>query len=1067
MGTTKKYWTGLNDLHDTQEFRESAENEFPKDLAIDEFLGNEKLSETSSSRRDFLKFMGFSLTAASLAACETPVIKSIPYVEKPQDIIPGVANHYASTYYDGQDYGNIMVKTREGRPIFIKPNKSKAFSGGINARINASVLGLYDGARLQAPLLNKNVSSWADLDAAVISALAASTNIRLLTSTIISPSFQRAIDAFISARPGAKHVTYDAVSYAGIRKANTVGFGVAIIPTYDFSKAKAIVSVGADFLNSWLLPTVFTSQYAATRNPASSWMSKHIQIEANLSLAGSNADERYAVKPSAYGAMVAAIYNSVANKLGQGASITVSGEVNQTAADRAAEALVAAKGESLLVCGSNESAVQELVNATNVLLGNYGSTIDLSTPVHLFKGDDAAMTELVNEMNTGSVDFLLVHGVNPSYSWVEADKFRAGLSKVKFSISTSLYEDETASLCSAVAPDRHYLESWNDFNPSGSRIDLAQPVISPLFDSRQAGESLLRWAGIPTDYYTWIRSTINPAYTPLDLETDQSWNMGLYNGTLASGSVSAGSPANPVFTDTAADASGRILAPAAGWEVLLYQKTAIGAGNQTNNPWLQELPDPISKVTWDNYIAMCPSDVEEGGYNYFISQEQPASLATVTVNGISVTLPVIAQPGQAKGCLSIAIGYGRGANGEKVGKAAFQTEEGGDFSKDENGNPVSVGRNVFGFASVRNGEVVYYNSGEIVKSDGTYPLACTQIHHTLMDRTGVLKETDLNTYSTEKAKAKGQASYNIAPGLVVHEDVNADGVIDSRDKKSTRAFDLWHAHPVEAVGHRWGMTIDLNGCIGCGACVTACHLENNVPVVGKDEVRRARDMHWMRIDRYYSSAMTKERGKEEGLGKIDMYSAMERPEDQPRTVHMPMMCQHCNHAPCETVCPVVATTHSNEGLNQMTYNRCIGTRYCANNCPFKVRRFNWFNYQAYKKFKNVNPAQDELTRMVLNPDVTVRSRGVMEKCSMCVQRIQQGKLAAKKESRPVEDQDVVTACAEACPTHAITFGDLNSKTARIAGVAEDVRAYHALEEIGVQPNIFYLTKVRNTESNEA
>lgn len=1067
MGNTKKYWTGLNDLHDTPEFRESAENEFPKDLAIDEFLGNEKLRETSSNRRDFLKFMGFSLTAATLAACETPVIKSIPYVEKPQDIIPGVANHYASTYYDGQDYGNIMVKTREGRPIFIKPNRTNPFAGGINARINASVLGLYDGARLQSPLLNKQAASWADLDGAALNALSASANPRILTSTVISPSLQRAIDAFVAARPGTRHIVYDTISYSGIRKANLAGFGVALIPSYDFSKAKAIVSVGADFLNSWLLPTVFTTQYGATRNPASPWMSRHIQIEANLSLAGSNADERYTLRPSAYGSMVAAIYKAVAARLGQSVSVSVSGDIDQNAADRAAAALVEAKGESLLVCGSNESAVQELVNATNFLLGNYGTTIDLNNPVHLFKGDDAAMSELVNEMNSGAVDFLLIHGVNPAYSWVESDKFRSGLAKVKFSVSTALYEDETASLCSAVAPDRHYLESWNDFNPSGSRIDLAQPVISPLFDSRQAGESVLKWAGVQTDYYTWIRTTLNPSYTAIDLETDQSWNMGLYNGTLGASNTVESPAVSMVFNDTSADASGRISKPGSGWEVLLYQKTGIGAGNQTNNPWLQELPDPISKVTWDNYIAMSPSDVEEGGYNYYISQEQPASLATVAVNGISVTLPVIAQPGQAKGTLSVALGYGRGANGEKVGKAAFQTEKGGDFLSDENGNPVPVGKNVFGFAALRNGEVVYYNSGDIAKAEGTYALACTQIHHTLMDRTGVLKETDIATYSAEKSKPKGQASYNIAPGLVVHEDTNGDGVIDARDKKSTRAFDLWHAHPVEAVGHRWGMTIDLNSCIGCGACVTACHLENNVPVVGKDEVRRARDMHWMRIDRYYSSAMTKDRGKEEGIGKIDMYAAMERPEDQPRTVHMPMMCQHCNHAPCETVCPVVATTHSNEGLNQMTYNRCIGTRYCANNCPFKVRRFNWFNYQAYKKFKHVNPAQDELTRMVLNPDVTVRSRGVMEKCSMCVQRIQQGKLSAKKESRPVEDQDIITACSEACPTHAITFGDLNSKTTRISGIAEDVRAYHALEEIGVQPNIFYLTKVRNTESNEA
>jgi molybdopterin-containing oxidoreductase family iron-sulfur binding subunit len=294
--------------------------------------------------------------------------------------------------------------------------------------------------------------------------------------------------------------------------------------------------------------------------------------------------------------------------------------------------------------------------------------------------------------------------------------------------------------------------------------------------------------------------------------------------------------------------------------------------------------------------------------------------------------------------------------------------------------------------------------------------------------------------------------------------VNKDGIMDARDKKSVREFDLWEEHSIEEVGHRWGMSIDLSACDGCSACVTACHIENNVPVVGKDEVHRHRDMHWMRIDRYYSSELKNVReGKKQGLNKINSYLEMENPEDNPQTVHMPMMCQHCNHAPCETVCPVAATTHSSEGLNQMTYNRCIGTRYCANNCPYKVRRFNWFNYQAYKKFKHISVSQQEMGRMVLNPDVTVRARGVMEKCSMCVQRIQEGKLDAKKAGTPVPDGSIVTACSEACPTNAITFGDLNDKKAEVSKLAKNNRAYNALEEVGVQPNMYYQTIVRNND----
>ncbi|MGB1032244.1 MAG: 4Fe-4S dicluster domain-containing protein, partial [Flavobacteriales bacterium] len=403
-------------------------------------------------------------------------------------------------------------------------------------------------------------------------------------------------------------------------------------------------------------------------------------------------------------------------------------------------------------------------------------------------------------------------------------------------------------------------------------------------------------------------------------------------------------------------------------------------------------------------------------------------------------------------------------NGENIGKAAFQTAENGSHITDENGNLVPIGANVIPMATMINGHVELCNSGVNVENTGeTYIIATTQMHHTYMGRESVVKETSYNAYSAEKDKKKGSASWNMMPALAVHEDMNDDNNINASDKKYSKEIDLWKEHPVEGVGHRWGMTIDLSACTGCGTCVTACHIENNVPVVGKDEVRRHRDMHWMRIDRFYSSDWSLEKGEAAGKGTIETYGDMEVPSDNPQTVHMPMMCQHCNHAPCETVCPVAATTHSNEGLNQMTYNRCIGTRYCANNCPYKVRRFNWFNYMGYKKFQNVNPSMDSLSRMVLNPDVTVRARGVMEKCSMCVQRIQSGKLEAKVSGVPVPDGSIKTACAEACSNGAITFGDLNDNGAKVTAVSKNNRAYHALEEIGVQPNIFYMAKVRNIE----
>jgi molybdopterin-containing oxidoreductase family iron-sulfur binding subunit len=370
-----------------------------------------------------------------------------------------------------------------------------------------------------------------------------------------------------------------------------------------------------------------------------------------------------------------------------------------------------------------------------------------------------------------------------------------------------------------------------------------------------------------------------------------------------------------------------------------------------------------------------------------------------------------------------------------------------------------------------------YSAAQVAveKTNETYGIATTQMHGTVMGRDSVVKETVISQYLQEKDKKRGEASFNMMVSLPVHEDINKDGKIDVNDRKSVKEFDLWASHPVEGVGHRWGMTIDLSSCIGCGSCITACHTENNVPVVGKDEVLRHRDMHWMRIDRYFSSdhqtidtADTLKNTKEAtGLGTIAAYREMENPEENPRTVHMPMMCQHCNHAPCETVCPVAATVHSNEGLNNMAYNRCIGTRYCANNCPYKVRRFNWFNYVTNDKFAVVNPSQDDTLRMVLNPDVTVRTRGVMEKCSMCQQRIQAGKTEAKRNGTVVKDGMIVTACAEACPTNAIVFGDLNDTKSKNSDRAQNNRSYHALEEVGIQPNIFYMTKVRNIEETEA
>jgi len=1085
MGMNKKYWTGMEELENTPSFQESISTEFASQDRVEDFLANDKLKESNTGRRDFLKFMGFSVAAATLAACETPVVKSIPYVVKPEDLTPGVPNYYASTFYDGNEYANIFVKTREGRPIHIKGNKAHGIAGGnVTSRVNASVLGVYDSARLQGPTKNGAAIDWNTLDTEVSAAIAAAGSVRILSNTVISPSTKRAIKELSDKYAGkVQHIQWDAVSHQGMRVANERVVGKNVIPHYDFSKAKTIVSVGADFLGTWLSANLFQADYAATRRPEGAWMSKHYQFESVMSLTGSNADVRIPVKPSQEGAVVAALYAAVTGSGAASIDGVETGRIEKIAAELKENA-----GSSIVVAGSNNPDVQTVVSALNKALGNYGTTLNIENGLNLYQGDDSAMTKLLADMENNQVGALIVYGSNPVYTY--GDAFKSALAKVPVSVSFNGYADETGSLTTYCAPDHHYLESWNDLEVVAGRIDFVQPTINPLYNTRSAMESFLRFAGNNLSSYEYVKAT--------HAMSNDMFNMCIHNGTalgtklptaenasvapavsavttiVATAAVAApvaAAPA-PVVAPVSFDLSASLANASKGvsgeWEVSLYQKVTMGTGEYANNPVLQETPDPITKVTWDNYVTMAPADVKRLGLNTYIAQDDPASVVKVSVNGKVLTLPVYPTPGQKLGTIGIALGYGRGANNEKIGKAAYQTAGNGEYITGSNGKPMTIGQNAYVY--VNNAATREYNAvASIEVTNETYELASTQLHNTVMGRDSVVKETVLGAYLKEKNKEKGTASWNLVPTLPVHEDVNGDGEITPADRKTTREFDLWRDHPVEGVGHRWGMTIDLSSCIGCGSCITACHTENNVPVVGKDEVRRHRDMHWMRIDRYFSSDFdTLEETKEKKeLGTIAAYGDMEIPAVNPRTVHMPMMCQHCNHAPCETVCPVAATAHSNEGLNNMAYNRCIGTRYCANNCPYKVRRFNWFNYVTNDKFSNFNPSQDETLRMVLNPDVTVRTRGVMEKCSMCQQRIQAGKLEAKKNGEPVVDGSIKTACAEACPTHAIVFGDLNDKNSENTGRAGNNRSYHALEEVGIQPNIYYMTKVRNIEETEA
>ncbi|MBL1279448.1 MAG: TAT-variant-translocated molybdopterin oxidoreductase [Fluviicola sp.] len=1088
MGSTRKYWKAIDELQETPQFLESRDQEFPTQTSVEEFLSDENLKETSTARRDFLKFLGFSVAAATVAACEAPVTKAIPYVNKPENVTPGMATWYASTYYDGSSYASILVKTREGRPIFIKGNKDFGITaGGTNPQIIASVLGLYDSERLAEPTINGKDADIEAIDEKIMGALKSAGKVVLLSNTVISPSTLGAIGelgAFVNGgEEGDKfeHIQYDAISYAGMRAANKASFGLTvsedpesngIIPNYDFSKAKTIVSVGADFLNSWLLPTQFTPQYALTRNPDAEWMSRHFQFESIMSVTGSNADYRGMIKPSEEGKVLAYILKKFGADTG-GVATDLNARAKKVA-DQAHKALKASKGEAIVIASSNNEAVQLLANKLNDVVGSYGSTIDLNNPINLYMSDDAKMAKFVKDVENGKgPDAVIIYGANPAYSLPNGAKFAEGLKKIKTTVSLASHADETATNCTYVVPDHHPLEAWSDMQATKMHYALAQPTIRPLHNTHSALESFLVWADKAVREgkdskvaYEYIKQNWVEYGFPMQSEYADSetyWNMMVHNSCgnattsdeveLPTEEAPEVTPSTATFNDAVLSGLGSKMPKAGEKEVVFYQKAGIGNGTHANNPWLQELPDPMTKVTWDNYITMNPTEMN-GTYATIFDQETGLNQATVKVGSKEITLPVFPLPGQTPGTIGVALGYGRGANGEKIGKAAYQTEQYGGYVEGENGNRASIGQNAFALTSFVNGTVAYSAACTVTKIDGLYPIASTQIHQTVMGRHSIVRETTLDIYNK-----KDKEAYNPAHML---QKLDEHG---NHVPTPVSEFDLWEEHPVEHIGHRWGMSIDLSSCIGCSSCLIACQAENNVPVVGKDEVRRGREMHWIRIDRYFASDEEEVVGLRKDADTFS-FSKAELAAENPKVVHMPMMCQHCNHAGCETVCPVAATNHSNEGLNQMAYNRCIGTRYCANNCAYKVRRFNWFNYPSYKAQREINPSQDDLGRMVLNPDVTVRTRGVMEKCSMCVQRIQEGKLVAKKEGRPVVDGDVTTACSDSCPTNAIQIGDWNDIESFVRKSSEDKRAYQALEEVGQKPNVWYKVKVRNEDNKE-
>ena len=1019
MASNKKYWKSVEELNENSSIVDTLrQNEFVEEIPTDKFLGDKNnLEESSTTRRDFLKYVGFTTAAASLAACEGPVVKSIPYVIKPDDIIPGVAEYYATTMADGFDFANVLVKVREGRPIKIEPNKEA--NGSTNARVQASVLSLYDSFRLKGPKANGAEISWVDADSQIIAKLnevkEAGLPIALLTGTCASPSTKKLVNKLNETYGNVSHVVYDAVSESAALDAFNEMYGTRALPDYKLEKAEVIVSIGADFLGDWQ-GGGFDAGYAKGRVPTNGKMSHHVQIESNMTLSGANADKRLMVKPSEQNLALIKLYQAVV----KGISTKEASPLND-AIQKAAAQIKKAGSKAVVITGIQDKNAQLLALAINNAINS--EVIDVVATKNIRHGNDANVAQLIEDMNAGKIGAVLINNSNPVYSLPNSNEFVEGLKKVKLSVAFSMQDNETVSAVQYALATPHYLESWGDALIKKGHYSLIQPTIQPLFNTRQFQDSMLAWTGSSITFYDVLKENWNS-----NVLEGTSWNQALHDGVYVS-EISTEVSALEVNADNAASELAKI--KGSDLELALYTKVGLGDGQMANNPWLQEFPDPITRTSWDNYLTISKADADAIGVtNYNVANGAlDGSLVEVTVNGITETLPAFIQPGQAKGSLGLALGYGRtqGLKNEmKTGKNAYQ------FYKNFNSYQANVTLKVV---------------------EGTHEFACVQLHNTLMGRGDIIKETTLDTFNDHSLNSR--KTWNKVPVVSLdHNEVEASTV------------DLWESFD-RTVGHHFNLSIDLNACTGCGACVIACHAENNVPVVGKEEIRKSRDMHWLRIDRYYSheedfagDVETKENGTGV-LGYKNTMSDLEDPSENPSVAFQPVMCQHCNHAPCETVCPVAATSHGRQGQNQMAYNRCVGTRYCANNCPYKVRRFNWFEYPENDQFDyNMN---DDLGKMVLNPDVTVRSRGVMEKCSMCIQMTQATILKAKKEGRPVNTDEFETACSNACSTGAMIFGDINHKEDTITNLVEDKRAYHLLEHVGTKPNVVYQVKVKNTQ----
>lgn len=1012
----KNYWRSFEDLYKDSKTIEASHHEF-KEGVTEEF----HLSELSQiSRRKFLALVGASAALAGAGCADYPDKgEIIPYNVKPEEVTLGKPNYYASTAAGCTNTCGVLIKTREGRPIKVEGNPDHPVSRGkICLKCQAEILNLYDPERLTDPLIKTNLGgfekvSWEKADQEIIAALSfvGSKEIAIIAQTINSPTTLKLLKDFTFKFPSAKIYSYELFNDNVRNRAWQKCYGTNSFPLIKWNEAKVIVALESDFLGSEGNRIENSALFVEGRDVNNvKNFNRLYAVEGNLSLTGINADYRIPLKPHAQFDFVSTLIFEVSKSLGKISHLTNVLSINDFAKkynvplnhlNSLLNDLIKNSGKAIVHGGTTlPEEVHIAVNYLNEILGNSSLYRTDSVEISIFPlTQNYELENLIAKMNSGQVDTVIHFNCNPVFHLPDDYGYEQALSKVSTIISLTEKENESSAYSNYVLPINHDFESWNDFKTRSGFYSLQQPVIAPLYNTRQKEAILLTWIDGKAETYSeklyhnylmkrWkeeVHSTLNS-----NLPFDRFWFTALHDGVVR---VNETAFSIGGFNSTALAALNTYQPVSGKYSIVLKNNYSIGDGRFADNGWLQELPHPVSKITWDNYAAVSFATAKQLNL-------KNNDLIEIEVDARKLTIPVFLQPGSADNTFTIELGYGRkksGLVGIDVGFDASVL-----LSKSEITSP-------------------YLLSGNVTKANGTYELVSAQEHY--------MFDNDLTKDAAVKRK-------------VIQEGTVKQYLKNPKFLKEGNEIELHTVYPfIDYPDVKWGMTIDLNKCLGCGDCVVACISENNIPIVGKDQVAIGRHMQWIRIDRYYSGE-----------------------PDNPKTSLQPMLCQHCDHAPCENVCPVAATTHSPDGLNQMAYNRCVGTRYCSNNCPYKVRRFNFFNFRDY--FKN-EYQKSESFNLIYNPEVTVRSRGVMEKCTFCVQRIMDARSEAIKNNIKLRGSDVSTACQDACPTKAIQFGDINDKESEFTKYRNHELGYYVLEELNIKPNVTYIAKLLNVDSEEA